>query len=180
MKDKILNTLEQLRLYALSKGYTISIYYQEEDSSLMRFANSAISLNTNEHLIRIDITAYDGRKRASYGMITDLSKLEDMKKGIEIAAEMVKHSMPLTYEPTVPVYHETFIDENGYDPALAEMNNDEKLAFFNQVVAGMESADIKLSGIFSNGANTIAMVSTTSAMPIGLASRVPLKITSSS
>ncbi len=166
MKDKILNTLEQLRLYALSKGYTISIYYQEEDSSLMRFANSAISLNTNEHLIRIDITAYDGRKRASYGMITDLSKLEDMKKGIEIAAEMVKHSMPLTYEPTVPVYHETFIDENGYDPALAEMNNDEKLAFFNQVVAGMESADIKLSGIFSNGANTIAMVSTTSAHPL--------------
>ena len=30
--------------------------YHEEDSYLMRFANSAISLNTNEHLIRLEIT----------------------------------------------------------------------------------------------------------------------------
>jgi len=166
MKEKILNTLEQLRLYALSKGYTVSIYYQEEDSSLMRFANSAISLNTNEHLIRMEITAYEDRKRASYGMITDLSKIEEMKRGIEIAVEMVKHSMPLTYQPTVPVYHEAFIDERGYDQALAEISNDEKLAFFNQVVEGLETADVKLSGIFSNGSNTIAMVNTTSAHPL--------------
>ncbi len=166
MKERILNTLDQLRLYALSKGYTISIYYQEEDSSLMRFANSAISLNTNEHLIRINITAYEGRKRADYAMITDLSKIEDMKRGVDTAVEMVKHTMPLTYQPTVPVYHETFIDESGYDEALAVMSNDEKLAFFNQVVEGMETAEIKLSGIFSSGANTIAMVNTTSEHPI--------------
>lgn len=166
MKELILNTLDQLRQYALSKAYEISIYYQEEDSSLMRFANSAISLNTNEHLIRLNITAYEGRKRADFGMITDLSQLEDMKRGIDTAAEMVKHTMPLTYLPTMPLYRERFIDESGYDEPLAEMSNDEKLAFFNQVVEGMETTDIKLSGIFSSGANTIAMVNTTSEHPI--------------
>ena len=144
MKDRILNTLDQLRRYALSKGYSVSIYFQEEDSSLMRFANSAISLNTNEHLIRLNITACDGRKRASYGMITDLSRVEDMQRGVETAAEMVKHSMPLTYEPTIPVFREAFIDERGYDPSLAEISNAEKLAFFKRVVADMESDEINL------------------------------------
>lgn len=166
MKEKILNTLDQLRVYALSKGYEISISYQEEDSSLMRFANSGISLNTNEHLIRLNITAYDDRKRADYGMITDLSEIDDMKRGIEIAAEMVKHTMPLNYQPTIPIYRERFIDESGYDEALIEMSNEEKLIFFNQVVEGMETQEIQLSGIFSSGANTVALINTTSEHPI--------------
>jgi hypothetical protein len=41
-----------------------AIFYHEEDSYLMRFANSAISLNTNEHLVRLEITVYEGKKRA--------------------------------------------------------------------------------------------------------------------
>ena len=56
----------------------------------MRFANSAISLNTNEHLLRLEITAYQGRQRASYELITDLSKLDEMKQGVDIAAEMAQ------------------------------------------------------------------------------------------
>ena len=102
MKEKILQILSELRSYALAKKYDISLYYHEEDSYLMRFANSAISLNTNEHLIRLEITAHDDKKRASYEMITDLSKLEEMKQAIDNAAEMVKHVMPLTYQPTIP------------------------------------------------------------------------------
>jgi hypothetical protein len=53
VKDKILDTLRTLRQYALDKGYEVSIYYHEEDSYLMRFANTAISLNTTEHLNRL-------------------------------------------------------------------------------------------------------------------------------
>lgn len=166
MSEKILQTLDALRVYALEKGYEISLYYHEEDSYLMRFANSAISLNTNEHLIRLEITAYEGSKRASYAMITDLAKLDDMKKGIEIASEMVKHAMPLTYQTTVPTYEKTFIDISNFDPDLATISNEEKLAIFNQVVSGLETEEIKLSGIFSCGANTVAAVSTRSEHPI--------------
>ena len=81
VKERIFQTLRDLRAYALSKGVEVVFFYHEEDSYLMRFANSAVSLNTNEHLIRLEITAYDGRKRASYEMITDLGKLEEMKQG---------------------------------------------------------------------------------------------------
>ena len=162
MKDKILQVLRTLCQYARENGYEIELYYHEERSYLMRFANSAISLNTNEHLIRLNITAYSGRKRASYALITNLTKMDEMRKGIDIAARMVEHSQPLTYQPTVPVYEETFVDESGYDQALAEMSNEDRLGYFNSAVQGLETDDLKLSGIFSSGANTVALANTRS------------------
>jgi predicted Zn-dependent protease len=162
VKDQILQTLRDLRAYALKKGIEASFFYHEEDSYLMRFANSAISLNTNEHLIRLEITAYKDRQRASYGLITALENLDEMQHGVDIAAEMVQHAQPLSYQPTIPVYTESFSDESAYDPALATLGNQERLAFFNQAVTGLETDQIQLSGIFSCGANTIAQINTRS------------------
>jgi len=160
--ERILQTLKDLRKYALEKGYEITLRYHEEDSYLMRFANSSISLNTNEHLIRLDITAYSGRKRASNELITDLGKLDEMKQGIDTAAGMVEHAQPLTYQPTVPVFSKSFADESGYDAGLAQISNDERLQYFNQASAGLESEAVKLSGIFSSGTNIIAQINTRS------------------
>lgn len=162
MKDRILQALRDLRQYALGKGCVISLFYHEEDSYLMRFANSAISLNTNEHLIRIEITAQQERKRASYELITDLGKFDEIRQGIDIAAEMVKHAQPMDYQPTIPVFGETFVDESSFDPALAALSNEAKLEYFNQAVAGLETSEIKLSGIFSSGTNIIAQINSLS------------------
>ena len=162
MQEQIIQTLQDLRAYALGKGFDIELYYHEEDSYLMRFANSAISLNTNEHLIRLEITAYSGRKRASYSLITNLDKVDEMKAGIDTAAGMVEHAQPLNYQPTIPTFTESFADERGFDPALERMNSAEKLNYFNLAVEGLESSEIRLSGIFSSGTNTIAQITTRS------------------
>lgn len=162
MKDQILQTLHELRAYALAKGVEATFLYHEEDSYLMRFANSAISLNTNEHLIRLDITAYKGRQRAGYGLITALGNLEEMQQGVDIAAEMVEHAQPLSYDPTVPVYTESFSDESAFDPALAGLSNEARLAYFNQASAGLETDEIQLSGVFSCGWTTFAQINTRS------------------
>jgi len=162
VKEKIIKTLQDLRAYALEKGYEITLAYHEEDSYLMRFANSAISLNTNEHLIRLEVTAYNDRKRASYELITDLGKMDAMKKAIDDAAELVVHAQALNYQPSIPTLSETFIDESGYDATLAQISNEERLAYFNKACAGLETEDLKLSGIFSNGATTFAQINTRS------------------
>jgi predicted Zn-dependent protease len=162
VKERILQTLKDLRTYALQKGYEVSLYYHEEDSYLMRFANSSISLNTNEHLMRLEITAYSGRKRASYELITDLSKPEEMRRGVDIAAEMVQHAQPLTYQPTIPEFQQSFADESGFDADLAQISNEARLAFFNQASQGLETDQLRLSGIFSSGTNIIAQANTRS------------------
>ena len=46
MSNKVIDLLQRLRQTALDKGLKALISYHEEDSYLMRFANSAISLNT--------------------------------------------------------------------------------------------------------------------------------------
>jgi PmbA protein len=160
MQEQIIQTLQELQAYALGKDCEMALFYHEEDSYLMRFANSAISLNTNEHLIRLDITAYSGRKRAGYTLITNLEKIAEMKNGIDAAAAMVEHAQPLTYQPTIPSFTESFADESGCDLALAGVSSAEKLDYFNQATKGLETGDIKLSGIFSSGMNTIAQVTT--------------------
>ncbi len=162
MKEQIIQTLQNLRQYALGKGYEIEVFYHEEDSYLMRFANSAISLNTNEHLIRLDLTAYSGRRRASYALITGLEKIDEIKNGIDTAAAMALLAQPLNYQPTVPAFAESFADESGFDPGLAGLTNAEKLAYFNLASKGLENGEIKLSGIFSSGTNTIAQITTRS------------------
>lgn len=162
MKEQILQTLRDLRAYAISRNVLADFIYHEEDSYLMRFANSAISLNTNEHIIRLEINAYEGRRRASYAMITSLEKLDEMKQGVDIAAEMVTHAQPLNYQPTIPTYSEDFIDELGFDASLASISNEERLAYFNQASAGLESDAIMLGGIFACGTNTIAQINTNS------------------
>lgn len=162
MKTRILETLNSLRYYALGKGYTVDLFYHEEDSYLMRFANSAISLNTNEHLIRLQITAYEGQQRASYELITNLSQVDEMKRGIDAAAEMARHAQPLSYQPSVPCFNANFSDEAGYDEELANLSNTDRLTFFNQATSGLETDTLRLSGIFSNGANTYAQISTAS------------------
>lgn len=162
MKDRILQTLSDLRAYALQKGVDASFVYHEEESYLMRFANSAISLNTSEHLIRLDINTFDGTRTASYEMITDLDSLAEMKKGVDIAAEMVKHATPLKYQPTIPEFKQSFEDQSGYDPELAGISGEERLAYFNRAAQGLESDEIKLSGIFNSGGNIVAQISTRS------------------
>jgi predicted Zn-dependent protease len=160
MKEKILKTLHDLRDYAVAKKVDASFIYHEEDSYLMRFANSSISLNTNEHLIRLEITAYQDRQKATYELITNLDALDEMKKGVDIAAEMVKHAMPVNYQPTMPHFTQSFEDESAYDPALAALTNAERLAYFNEAAKGLETDEIKMSGIFSSGVNTLAQINT--------------------
>lgn len=162
VKDRILGTLGELRDYARQQGCKAAFFYQEEDSHLLRFANSAMSLNTNEHLIRLTVTAYSGNKRTSYHLIADPSEREQMKRGIDAAAEMVEHSQPLTYQPTVPVLEETFVDETACDAALARMASSDRLDYVNKVVQDLETEDLRLSGIFSSGSNTTATTNTES------------------
>ena len=160
MSNKVINLLQQLRKAALERNLQALISYHEEDSYLMRFANSAISLNTNEHLISLDFIAYDGRKMASYSMIVDPTDFASMENGLDILAEMLPHAQDLTYAPTFPVYERDVFDERAYDPALAALSNEERLAYFNTLGEGLESDDIKLSGIFASGTTTTAQIST--------------------
>ena len=162
MEKPVLNLLNSLRGYAQGKGLQLAIFYHEERSALMRFANSAISLNTSEHLVRLELVAYEGQKKAAFGLIVNPLDLAAIQAAVDKTAEMVKVAEPLSYQPTFPVYARDVVDTRAYDLALASISNAEKLAYFNQLAEGLESADHQLSGFFMNGVTITAQTSTSS------------------
>lgn len=162
MKESILRTLRDLRSYALSRGKEASFLYREERSSLLRLAGSAVSLNTEERLARLDVSVYEGKRRASFGLLADLGRAEDLRKAVDEAAEMVRHTQPLSYTPTVPCLPESFEDESCFDPVLAGMDGEGKLSWYREAAGGLETPEVKLAGIFSSGDTVTAAVSTRS------------------
>lgn len=162
MEKQVLDILTSLRGYAQSKSLQLAIFYHEERSALMRFANSAISLNTSEHLVRLELIAYEDRKKASYGLIVNPGDLPAMQAAVDKIAEMVKVAEPLSFQPSIPVYKRDLVDTRAYDPALAQISNEERLAYFNEVAAGLEDEDLKLAGFFTDGVAITAQTSTAS------------------
>lgn len=162
MEKETIALLQELRTYAVEKGLTAAIQYHAERSHFMRFANSAISLNTSEDLCRLDIKVFEGRRVANVSLIVDAADLSTMKHGIDTARDMLVHVQTLSYEPSVPVYQEDVVDTRAYDPALAALSNEECLDYFNRAAAGLESEDLRLSGNFMNGEAFMAQISTKS------------------
>ena len=74
MSNQVIDLLHQLRQAALKRDLKALISYHEEDSYLMRFANSAISLNTSEHLISLDFMAFDERTKRISRLIASSSE----------------------------------------------------------------------------------------------------------
>jgi hypothetical protein len=60
VSHEIISKLRILREYALAQGARAHLEWKAEDSHLVRYANSAISLNTNEHLTILEASVIIG------------------------------------------------------------------------------------------------------------------------
>ncbi len=156
----IISKLRTLREYALDKGARVHLEWNTEDSRLVRFANSAISLNTTERLTILDVSVYGEDKLASTQSIVDENDLDAMKAAIDKAIEMLEFAVPLTYKPTLPVIEKTTVSEEIYDPEIESLSNEDIIAFVNEATKGLETDDIVLSGNFSSGVAMDASIST--------------------
>ncbi|NMA18555.1 MAG: hypothetical protein GX939_07360 [Clostridiaceae bacterium] len=161
-KENAIKMLKELAAYALSKDAKAMFAWQSEDSRFVRYANSAVSLNTREILTKLEVMVYGDRKMASSSIMTDADDLDSMKKAVDKAIEMLPFAAPLTYQPTISAIQETVISEEAYDPAVAAMTSEDVIAFVEEAVSGLETEDILLSGNISSGATEQAFMSTES------------------
>jgi predicted Zn-dependent protease len=156
----VIAKLRELREYALAQGAKVQIIWSAEDSHMVRYANSAVSLNSNENLTRLEVTVYGDRKKASSGLVVDYENMAGMKAAIDKAIGMLPFASPLSYQPTIASIPETSISEASYDPEIESLSNEEIVAFVNQATDGLETDDILLSGNFSAGVAEYATITT--------------------
>ncbi|MFY9131408.1 MAG: hypothetical protein WAP12_02160, partial [Saccharofermentanales bacterium] len=139
---EIFSKLRTLREYALAQGARAHLEWKAEDSHLVRYANSTISLNTNEHLTILEVTVYGDHKSASTTLIVDENDLDTIKATIDKAIEMLAFATPLTYQPTLPSIEKTSVFEETYDPEVEALPNEDIIAFVNEATKGLETDDI--------------------------------------
>lgn len=158
----VIEKLRYLRDYALTLGVPVRIDWSAEDSHMVRYANSAVSLNSKEEITRLQVTAYGDHKLASTRLTVDENDLEAMKAAIDKAVAMLPFASSMTYQPSIPDIQETTVSEDSYDPAIEKLTNEEIIAFVDEAVEGLETDDILLSGNFSSGWAESATISTKS------------------
>lgn len=149
-----------LRDYAISKNIKAAISLHQEDSHLLRLANSGVSLNTSEQLCQVSVVAYGQKKTASASVLCDLGDQAKLFATVDKAGAMLAHASPRSYQPSFPAIEEDSITTTGYDQALANISNQDILAYVEQATAGLLDEDVVLSGNFSVGATLTIHLST--------------------
>ena len=97
MKSESKHLLRDLVSFARGKGIAAQFWLHAEQSSLMRFANGAVSLNTTENLLTLDITAYRGNARGTCSLVTNMAERDRMHAAILDADELARHAVPVKY-----------------------------------------------------------------------------------
>ena len=158
--NKAIENLQALREYAVKQGVKATLTLHQEDSHLVRLANSGVSLNTSEALSRISVTTYGENKTATAQVMCDLDDTDSLFETVDKAKGMLAFASPLSYQPTFPEIEKSSQQQAGYDEKLAHISNEDILAYINQATQGLESEDVQLSGNFSVGATLVVQMST--------------------
>lgn len=156
----IIEKLQALRQYALAQSEDVQIDWNAEKSHMVRYANSAVSLNSHEDMTRLEVTVYGDHRQASSSMIVDADDMDGMRLCIDRAIAMLPFASTMSYQPTMPEIATTSVSEQSYDPAIEALTNEEILAFVDEATKGLETDDILLSGNFSSGVTERAVIST--------------------
>ncbi|NLA96507.1 MAG: hypothetical protein GX838_06675 [Clostridiaceae bacterium] len=156
----VIEKLQALRDHALQREADVYIQWSAEDSHMVRYANSAVSLNSHEAITRLQVAALGDHKQTSTRVTVDSQDLEAMKTAIDKAIDMLPFAAPMSYQPTLPHIKGSSVSQDSYDPEIEQMTSDEIIEFVNRAVEGLETGDILLSGNFSAGASEVATIST--------------------
>ncbi len=150
-KNQIKETLRQLLVFANARGIAAEFWLHAEHSALMRFANSAISLNTTEDALTLSVTAHRGNALGSYEVTTDITHVDALQRAILAADEIAQHAVPVAYARRFTPMQPLSDDDAAFDEALCALTPQAMLAFMQDATRGLLSDTIQLSGMVSCG-----------------------------
>ena len=156
---KAFDYIREIRDYAASKSIQASFHLHIEKSHLMRIGNSSVSLNTSEHLYRLQIEVLKDKKIGNHTQMGAIESADYVKKALDIAVEKAEFAFENNYQPLLKGPQENIEKSNQYDEELENLDSDYKVEFFKRIIE--ESGNqYSYSGSWSSGSIEIFMVST--------------------
>lgn len=148
--EKTRKLLRTARDNAEAAGLTASFGLHFEKSQLMRIGNNSVSLNTSEHLTRLDIEVINGRRQGSHTHLGAIENGSTILAALNIAVDKAKVSKPLNFDPIPDLVEETVEESEQYDPALAELDPVFKADAYAQIFEELGEG-YNFSGSWSSG-----------------------------
>ncbi|NLM17876.1 MAG: hypothetical protein GX221_09185 [Candidatus Riflebacteria bacterium] len=159
MKNTSHEIISLVRDKAAAKGIKALFFLHEENSSLMRLRDSAVSMNTSEHLTRLDIKVF-GEKNIGHILAMGNIADEDYVEGLLYkAAERAKVNSGMTKLPALPVIEKSIEIERQFDTELAELDSIRKADFYKKVME-KTGTQYSYSGSWSSGSVKLFATST--------------------
>ena len=156
---KAFDYIREIRDYAAEKGIQASFHLHIEKSHLMRLGNSSVSLNTSEHLYRLQIEVLNGKKTGNHTQMGSIESPEYVKKALEIAVEKAKYAFDTDYQPLLKGPQVNIEKSDQYDEELENLDSEYKVRFFKKVIEETGNK-YSFSGSWSSGSIEIFMIST--------------------
>ncbi len=156
---KAFDYIREIRDYAAEKGIQASFHLHIEKSHLMRIGNSSVSLNTSEHLYRLQIEVLKGKKTGNHTQMGAIESAEYVKRALDIAVEKAEFGFENNYQPLLKGPSENIEKCNQYDEALENLDSDYKVQFFKRIIEE-SGTQYSYSGSWSSGSVEIFMIST--------------------
>lgn len=151
MKDTMKDTIRHLIKYARSHDIKAEFFCHYERGSLLRFAQSAVSLNTHEDSVHITVTAYQGNACGTCEITSHIDDHAAMERAVLQAHDIARHATPTQYDRTFTALPEQPDDDALYSAALADTSSEDQLAYVQSAMDGVENDALSLSGIISSG-----------------------------
>lgn len=160
MKDsKAFEYIRTVRDNAKRNGIDACFSLHEEKSNLMRLGNSSVSLNTSEHLIRLDIYVQIGKKSGHHTQMGFVESADYVQTAFDIAYEKALNAYESNYQPYLPGPTENMENSAQYDSKVESLDTDYKVEFFKKIIQET-GKDYNYSGSWSSGSVEKFIIST--------------------
>lgn len=161
LEQRIRELVLACRDYARKQGLSAEFVLHREKSSLIRLGNSSVALSTYEELTRLNIQVQDGRKVGGFGLLSDITSLEQLKWVLGRAAENCRAALPKDYDPIFGTVEEPVDDSSGFDPALENLAPESKTKLCREVVGRLKpGGKYDFSGSWSSGSTEMYYTTT--------------------
>jgi predicted Zn-dependent protease len=161
LEPRIRDLILACRKNAKRRGLNAEFSLHREHSSLIRLGNSAIALSTAEELTRLDISVQDGRKVGSFGLLADITSLDQLEDALRCAEENCRAALPKDYDPIFGRVQEPADDTRGFDPALEALSPETKTELCAAVIRKVKpGGNYDISGSWSTGSTEIYYTTT--------------------
>ncbi len=158
-KNKAQEIICAVRARAAGRGINASFSLHCEKSHLMRIGNNSVSLNTSEHLTRLDIEVINGRRTGSHTQMGDVTSEEYVEKALQVAVDKAAVASEKDYQPLSVVLDATVSENNQYDHALEHLDPAFKADAYQQIIDNV-GEEYNFSGSWSSGSMELFLTST--------------------